>query len=302
MATSLLSLVQSIVSELGLPSVNAVVSNRSRDVVQVLSLMNAAGTELMAEHEWRKIVRKHIITVEQYSLTGTTVDGSTIVTGVDTTNLVATPTVFSVTGSGVAEDSEILSIDGTSVTLNRPATASGTTVALTFSKVKYPFPSDYDSIINQTQWRSSATRSMVGPVTPQMWEQLHQGVSSTSLVFWRLLGDYFQIFAPVAHGSTLFFEYLSNGWVTDVAGTMKTKFSVDTDTCIYTDRLIINFTKMKYFDIKGFDSTKMERDYIRALRSAQAKSEGADTVSMTGESTLNAGMIGSHNLLDTGYG
>jgi len=299
MAT-MLSIAQSVANELGLSPITAVASSQAQDTIQILALMNAAGTELCMEHNWRALGKEYRFTTQYYQSSGTTVSGSPIVTGITSTATITAGT-YMVTGSSAPQDCYVLSVDSpTQVTLTQNASATGT-YTLTFGQSKYPLPSDYDRLVDRTQWDKTKHWEMLGPESAQQWQWLKSGyIASGPRLRWRLLGSYFQIWPLISTSEYLGFEYISNGWATDVGGTSKSAFTVDTDTCIFPTRLMVLFTKMKYMEIKGFDATAMTRDFKRFLDIAKAEDAGSATLSFAPRPSQV--LIGWGNLPDSNFG
>ena len=298
MAT-MLSIAQQVTTELGLSPVTAVASSQAQDTIQILALMNAAGAELCMEHNWRALDKEYRFTTQYYNSNGTTVSGSPIVTGITSTTGLGT--TYMVTGSSAPQDCYILTVDSpTQVTLSQNATATGT-YPLVFGKSQYSLPSDYDRLVDRTQWDKTKHWEMLGPESAQQWQWLKSGyIASGPRLRWRLLGQYFQIWPLISTSEYLGFEYISNGWATTVAGVSQSSFTADTDTCIFPTRLMVLFTKMKYMEIKGFDASAMARDFKRFLDIAKAEDAGAATLSFAPKPSQV--LIGWSNIPSSGYG
>jgi hypothetical protein len=297
--TTMLQLVQQVTNELGVSSPNAVAGNTTQDIVQILALMNASGYELLRRGDWRKLVRQHLITTQWTQTTGTWVDGSTALTVPSTAGLDDT---YQVVGEGIPNATYISVVNNpTTVTLSQAVTADGTGAVVTFQKVRYDLPSDYDAIIPRTQWDKSKRWELLGPEDAQQWQWLLSGYISTGpRIRWRLLGKYFQIWPGISYDEVLGFEYRSNAWVEDAAGTPKTSFTADSDTCIYPDRLMVLSTKLKYFEAKGFDTTAMYRNYLQELETCIAQDTSAANLSFAPRP--GSVLIGYDNLPDSNYG
>ena len=95
-------------------------------------------------------------------------------------------------------------------------------------------------------------------------------------------------------------EYKSKGWVRGSDGSVKTSFTSDSDTTILDDRVIVLGTKMRYWAIKGFDTTALMQDYQRYLSVAKAADKGAPNLSFAPYPSKV--LIGYANIPDTGYG
>jgi hypothetical protein len=187
-----------------------------------------------------------------------------------------------------------------SAVMSQAATASGS-VSLTFTQVRYAMPSDYDRLIDRTDWDKSQHWEMLGPETAQQWQWLKSGyISSGPRVRYRVLGNLFQIWPAIGAVHTMGFEYVSNLWVTATGGASptKTSFSVDTDTCVFPDRLMVLGLKLKYFEIKGFETAALYRDYTAQLDLAKAHDSGSPTLSFSPRQS--SVLIGEENIPDAG--
>lgn len=300
--TTMLGLVQAAMGEMGLSVPTYVAGNSAADIVQILALLNQSGNELQREHDWQKLSIEYRFTVQYLTTTGTLTSGSTIVTAIPTTSGLSA--LYGVTGTGINQDTYISSVDSTTqVTLNQAASSSGTGVSLTFGQMKYSMPSDYDRQIDRTHWDKSKHWQMLGPETAQQWQWLKSGYISTGpRIRYRLLDGYFQIWPLIATSEYLGFEYISKNWVssTGVSQPDKASFTVDTDTCIYPDRLIINNLKRKYFAVKGFDASFFNSDYQRELSIAKANEAGSATLSFAPQGSEL--LINWSNIPDSNFG
>jgi hypothetical protein len=95
-------------------------------------------------------------------------------------------------------------------------------------------------------------------------------------------------------------EYKSKGWARSSAGVVKNSFTADNDTSVLDDRLIVLSTKLKYFQIKSFDTTSLQQDYMRYLSVCKAQDKGAPNLSFAPYPAKV--LIGYANIPDTGYG
>ena len=72
------------------------------------------------------------------------------------------------------------------------------------------------------------------------------------------------------------------------------------DVTLYDDRLLVMKTKLKYFQIKNFDTTSLQQDYDRLLMTVKANDKGAPNLSFAPYPAKV--LIGWANIPDTGYG
>ena len=303
MAT-LLQLVNQAQREMGLTVTSAVAASTVTDVVQQLGLINAVGYELTQEKDWQRLTKEYRFPMVFYTYTGDLTDGSTTVSNMSsTTGLTSTPTYFSVTGGGVQQDTYLTAAGGGTVTLGLPAQADGTTVSLTFTQTLYPMPSDYDRLVDKTDWDKSMHWEMLGPETGQQWQWLKSGFIATGpRMRFRQLGGFFQVWPPSGVDDLLGFEYVSQNWVlatADVITPTKTAFTVDTDTCVFQDRLMVLGLKHKYFQVKGFGDIYRD-EYMDQLSRAKTYEAGSPTLSMAPR--LTEYLITQQNIPDSGYG
>lgn len=305
MSATMLQIVQQASIELGLAAPSSVAGNQTTDVVQILGLANAVGYELQRQHQWQRLTKQYTFTTQFLTTTGTWTTSAATVTGIPTTAALAASTWSVAAGIGIAANAQILTVDSaTQVTLNQTPTAAKTAGAITFAQTMYPFPSDFDRLIDRTQWDKSKHWENFGPETAQQWEWLQSGFISTGpRIRFRQMGGYFQIFPPTASNEFMGFEYVGNKWVLALADTItpsKTSLTVDTDTCVFPDRLMVLGTKLKYFEIKGFDTTALYRDYTMQLDLAKSHDSGSPTLSFATRQTDV--LITSNNIPDANYG
>ena len=305
MSFTMLQLVNQVQNELNLQVTTTVAGNPNVDVQQILGLMNAAGYELTREADWQALEKTHIFYTEQETTTGVTTLGSFLVTDIPST--AGIDNTFQVQAYQLPQATYVEEvIDEHTVRVNQFATQnSGTQVQqpnqVLFSKVKYALPPDYLTITNRTQWQKTKHWEMLGPENAQQWQWLLSGYIATGpRVRWRILGNKFEIWPGANSVQELGFEYRSQAWALDSAGQPKNLFTADTDTTIFDDRLLVLYTKLKYFQIKAFDTTSLAADYNRYLSIAKANDKGGATLSFAPYPTQV--LIGWANIPDSGYG
>jgi hypothetical protein len=185
--------------------------------------------------------------------------------------------------------------------MSQLASGTYTGVTFTFSQTKYPLPNDFEAITDNTHWDKTKHWQMLGPEDAQQWQWLKSGYISTGpRIRWRILGDKFQIWPPYNTQEYLGFEYRSKGWARSSTDQVKNSFTADTDTTIFDDTVMVLGTKLKYFQIKGFDTTALQQDYFRYLNVAKANDKGSANLSFAPYPTKV--LIGYANIPDTGYG
>ena len=295
----MLELMQQTSSELGLVAPTYVAGNTQQDVIQLLALMNRAGYNLIKEYDWRALQKEYRFYTQAISTTGDGVNGSyNLLNVANTTGL---STKWQVTGTGIPQDCSIVSVSGSTVTLNQPLQATNVGIALTFGQMEYDLPSDYETITDRTHWDKTKHWEMLGPEDAQQWQWLKSGYISTGpRVRWRIYGEYFHIWPLMNTQEYLGYEYRSKGWAESSTGTVKNSFTADTDTTFLDDTIMVLATKLKFFQIKNFDTTSLQQDYERYLSVAKANDKGSATLSFAPYPSKV--LIGYANIPDTGYG
>lgn len=290
---------------MGLPISSTVIGNTALDAIQLRYLINAAGQEINRQYQWQASTVAYTFTTPFYTYTGTVTNGSTSLTSLSgTTGLTTNPTYFQVTGTGIPNDTYLVSVNagGSSAVMTNAATASGTAVSLTFSQVRFTLPTDFDRLIDRTDWDKSQHWEMLGPETAQQWQWLKSGYISTGpRVRFRVLGNLFQIWPALGADHTLGWEYQSKYWIyaTGATALSKSSFTVDTDTCIFPDRLMVLALKRAYFKAKGFEPV-FDAEYRMELDNAKGFDGGSPNLNFAPNPTSI--LIGFENIPDANYG
>ena len=300
MSYNLLQLVQQTTAELNLPVPSYVIGNPNQDVQQILALMNRAGYDLVKEYDWQALELEYRFYTNAITTTCNTTVGTQTLTNVGTT--AGLDNTYSIVGTSIFQDTYVDTVtDANTVATTQQASATSIGGSVTFSKTIYTLPPDYETITDNTHWDKTKHWQMLGPVDAQQWQWLKSGYISTGpRVRWRILGGEFQIWPPYNTQEYLGFEYRSKGFVRNTAGDVLNSFQADTDTTVLDNTVIVLATKLKYFQIKSFDTTSLYQDYMRYLNVAKANDKGSATLSFAPQPS--AVLIGWANLPDTGYG
>jgi hypothetical protein len=186
--------------------------------------------------------------------------------------------------------------------MNQPASQTqNSSGQVIFCKTEYQMPPDFFTIADRTQWDKSKHWEMLGPEDAQQWQWLKSGYISTGpRIRWRILGDKFQTWPPMTTQEYLGFEYRSKGWAQSANGVTQNSLIADTDTTLFQDRIMVLGTKLKFFQIKNFDTTSLLQDYNRYLSVAKADDKGSPNLSFAPYPSKV--LIGWANIPDTGYG
>ena len=297
--STLLQNIQDVCLELGIPSPNTVVGNSDESVQQLKALMNRIGDTLTTENDWQGLVKEYRFQTVYYQYTGNIALNATQITGMSSISGLTSD--FMVMGNGIMQDTFVTSASGSAVNININATGAYTGQTYTFGQVNYAMPSDYQRMVNKTHYNKSNRWSVIGPKDAQEWQWLKASYVTTGpRMRFRIIANKFVIWPMPTAQVILGFEYQSGSWVVASDGSYKTRFSADTDTSIFPDRLLVLGTKLKYFQIKGFDTASLQADYARELSKFKAQDAGADTLSLAPKYPNI--LLTQNNLPDTGFG
>jgi hypothetical protein len=290
---------QSVCAELGLPVPSVITGNTDDMVVQMTALMNRVGTTLTTENNWQALIKEYRFQTVYYQYTGNVALNALQLTGMS--SITGLTSDFMVMGNGVMQDTFVTSAAGSTVNININATGAYTGATYTFGQVNYAMPSDFQRMVNKTQYNKSNRWSVIGPKDAQEWQWLKASYVTTGpRMRFRIAGNKFVIWPMPTAQVILGFEYQSGSWAASASGTPQQKLINDTDTSLFPDYLLILGTKLKYFQIKGFDTTDLKADYYRELSKFKAQDAGADTLSLAPRYPNI--LLTQNNLPDTGFG
>lgn len=165
---------------------------------------------------------------------------------------------------------------------------------------QFALPADYDRQVDDTHWEQGAHWKLRGPVTAQQWALLTNGmITSGPRPVYRIFGGFFQIWPAQSPSQTLGFEYVSKAWAASASAVAKNSITVDTDTCIYPDRLMVLGLKSQHAKAKGLPDV-YRSDYLAQLSLAKSNDAGSPTLSFF--PTIPNVLIGWDQIPDSNYG
>lgn len=147
----------------------------------------------------------------------------------------------------------------------------------------YDLPVDFYDWVDQSQWNQTNRFPALGPVSPQMWQQLLIRPTLPTLTFyWQVRGNKLYFLAPPSTAQVFNFYYLSNAWVRDQDDTdlYKNRITKNGDVALLDATLMTMFTRVKWLEMKGLDSSAAMRDFQVAFENRKASERGAPVLSM----------------------
>lgn len=273
MAYTLVGLVDQVCGELGLAQPSVVIGSGANQTAQFLALAQRLLQDLMRDYQWQRSVRSYVLTTTAaLSKTGTTVSGSAVITSMSNTTSLAAAQVVS--GTGIAPYAQILTVDSaTQVTLDTPATASGTGTTLTFAYQDYALPTGFDRMVADTQWDRTDHWRNLGSTSSQQWQTLQGGVISVGpRVRYRIYDDKLRIFPALTTVYSFSFEYVDyrTAIVSGGSTAIKSLFTLDSDTCIFPDTVMLSGLRYYFLKAKKLDYGPEMAEFNDALSKAKA--------------------------------
>jgi hypothetical protein len=264
--------------------------------------MNGNGYDLLKEYDWQSLQVQYRFYTQSLTANATTVNGSTTLTFEAGTDLTNVNYQWQLSGYNIPQDTYVVSANNTTKVVVMSQMASGDGVqSVVCAQTAYDLPPDFETMTNRTHWDKSKHWEMLGPEDAQQWQWLKSGYISTGpRVRWRILDNQFCIWPIMNTQEYLGWEYRSKGWARSATGAIKNSFTADSDTTVLDDRIMVLGTKLKYFQIKSFDTTALTQDYQRYLSIAKANDKGAPNLSFSPQASRV--LIGYANIPDTGYG
>jgi len=168
----------------------------------------------------------------------------------------------------------------------------------------FDLPEDFYEWIDQTQWNSTNQWPAIGPISPQMWQNLLvRDVLPTMSFYWQVRDNSLYILAPPTEAQTLTFMYQSLAWVQDQDNPTlyKNRATKNGDIILLDAFLVTLFTRAKWLEMKGLDSSAAMRDFHVNFENRKGQEKGAPVLNMVrtyGFPYLNA----LYNTPDTGFG
>jgi|ERR1700741_4374762 len=312
--STLLQMVQDTCGELSLPPPISVQDSNNLIAVQMLALANREGKECMRMDDmssgWQIMRKENVFQVQSTGMIPNCsfTKGSNIIhIGTPATQAPQIGWVISTSGgsnaTGFPYPTTITNVAGSTITVDNVATQDNANVTLAFGQEAYSLPTDYEHMINGTFWDRGYRWQVQGPLTPQEWQVLKSGLSPTGpRRRYRLFGRAIHL-DPIPYDSNmLVYEYYSNNFALAAdAVTLKSRFTLDTDTYQLPDDLMIMGLKWRWRAAKGMDYTQEFADYSAALSRELARDAAARIVQLNVDQP-GIPMLTNNQIPDTGFG
>jgi hypothetical protein len=334
MPSTYLQIVQTACDELGLARPSVVIASTDLQIRQLSALMNRDLRELQQNYDWTALQTEFDLHVGQpFTTIGNLTQNAYAILNVPVTGfsdessdfnmdfggletLLANPSLFVVNGSDLPVDTRIVSAVqiGSVMTLaiSQPCGATVTGAPIVIMQDTYPGPADFDRYINQTWWDRTNRWALMGPDSPQV-DQWHRSgiVTIGPRRHFRQIGyegltqatgsvNNYRIWPPPGATDTpinLVYEYISVNCVLSATLVPQPKFQADTDFPVLDENMMILGAKWRMWQIKGFDYSSMQAEYVDYVDRKYANDGGAKTLSLPG---VRANMLVTSGLVQDG--
>jgi len=305
--SSFLELIQFASNELSLPQPTQVFGSVDDDARLMISLANREGKQFaeMSSNKggWQDLHEEHNFQTFVTTTTGDTTEGSNIITNIPDTSAISAGT-FMVSGNGLPYQARVMSVDNaTQVTLDRPATATGSTTTMIFGQFAYPMPGGFSYFISRTFFDNAFKWELVGGITAQEKQVLKYGIGTSGVrrKFYIKNNRLCLEPMPTESGQTIAYDFYTKNWSASEGGIYSDQWNADTDTYRLDDDCFILGLKWRFLRSKGMDYMQEYKDYQDDCQRVMSRDGGSRVLSLNSRST-NTRLINSDNVSDTGYG
>lgn len=309
MPTTLLTIAQAVVNELGLPRLSTVVGNSNVTAGQVLALANRAADEIYQSHPWVVSQAQHIVEIgTPVTTTGDIAASSLLITNIPSTaGIVAN--YFVVTGNALLQSTRVLEVvDATTVRIDQNPTESTIGAALVFARDTFDVPDEFKWFANRTMWDRTNHWELIGPISPQADQWQRSGIVTVGpRRRWRQIGTdptSWRLWPPPTasndYPATLIFEYNSKFWASDTLGVRIPQFAADTDYPVIDAQAIILAIKWRLWQIKGLEYGAMQREALDYVERLAARDGGAADLSLA-KGRSDYYLLGPQNIQDGSF-
>lgn len=144
---------------------------------------------------------------------------------------------------------------------------------------EYTLPNDFKAFVPDTFFTDDRIDPVGFPTSAEEWGYLQATSGGSSItVRARLLGDRLHIYEPDS-GEALRFEYITKNPVQTAAGVGKQYFTLDTDTTLLDDDLLILHIVQAYKRLMGFEDWMVDlANFQNYERTLQGQDSGSATL------------------------
>lgn len=136
-------------------------------------------------------------------------------------------------------------------------------------------------IKNQTIWDRTDRLPVLGPMDGPDWQTLKAVAVNGPRYRFRIRGDLLLVNPVPAASHNWYFEYITQNWILGANGTTyKQYFTLDTDTLLLPETLLLQGLRWRWKKEKGFDYAEDMRTYEMQVKDALGRDGGKPVLHM----------------------
>jgi len=141
----------------------------------------------------------------------------------------------------------------------------------------------FNYVKNNTIWDRTSRLPVLGPMDAVEWQAMKAVVTSGPRYRFRIRGDHLLVNPSPTAGLSWKFEYVSKNWILGAdLTTYKQYFTLDTDTILLPETLVLQGLRWRWKKEKGFEYSEDMRTYEMQVKDAGGRDGGKKTLSMEG--------------------
>lgn len=147
----------------------------------------------------------------------------------------------------------------------------------------YDLPADFAGMVEQTGWNRNTLFPLAGPLSPQLWQYRTANAVKPIYAEFRMDQNQIRFLQAIASGQVVAFEYKSRAWLRPAASGLgngntlgiagSDEVAVTGDFVLFDPLLARTAVVLAWREENGFDTTKAQEAYQRALDRAQDRSQ-----------------------------
>lgn len=172
-------------------------------------------------------------------------------------------------------------------------------------RTHFDLPANLDRFTDNTGW-SSAIRRPVVVLDDQQWAEIASWLSQSFYVnpACRIIADQVEFMSPPASGDRVTFQYQMATWVIDGNDNsiLKIEATDNSDIPMFDATLMVLAVKIKWREIKGFDTAAVQSDFQDRLFQLTNNNSFAPILTLSGPMPGGFRFLNGYNAPDTNYG
>jgi len=161
--------------------------------------------------------------------------------------------------------------------------------------------SDFLRWQDNTEFNRSQDRALIGSASPRSWQAAKASLTVTPEYHFRIRGDALLLYGNTSTTDEIYFEYLSDKWVTDSGRSTKySTMQADTDLPLLDDQLLVHGLRWRFKRENGLEYGESYREYERRLKNLIARDVPREPLSLVpgrfaslGDGSVSDGQFGS---------